>query len=578
MIKKMQKSDFIFLAAIIAALLLHLSGILTPLPYNDEALYPTVPLRFMNGDVMMQHEWHFTQFSSLFLYLPVMAWMNIKGSTEGMILFLRIVYLIIHTLAAFVIYKAFRRYKLWAVAAAVLFYTQTPYRMLAISYVSMVVLFLLFFSLCLYAIHEKEKKVLYIAAGICFGACCVCNPLWCFVYPLYIIACVAMRKKHRDSVTYNRFFAAKPAGLFSTGIGVMAAICIAYFFVAGGSFALIPEGIKNLFASTEYGSFVDKAMQTARVFSDISLKMPFMLPVFYGVIWFDKNRRKPNHRTVYLALAFAVSVAYTVGVVLDFTAQKENGFFLTLPLLIFSTVCYILTRKKNKAVFYCIWCPCVVGAFFQYLAANTLFTAMSIAFAGANVAGVFFVHDLFKEITSGQKEEKTDNKRSIAACRALICTVICLQFVFNCFSLLYDRVPDKDEYTSVKHGPLSDFYLNEVYYESYTNSLNDMDIIRSLANENEPVLILSRLGWMHLYIERPFASYSTCLMNLDTDMLGMYYNQYPEKIPAYIYVGYADRSYIPDRESALSKAEKLEEMFDCSREELSMGILLTVEQ
>ena len=126
MIKKMQKSDFIFLAAIIAALLLHLSGILTPLPYNDEALYPTVPLRFMNGDVMMQHEWHFTQFSSLFLYLPVMAWMNIKGSTEGMILFLRIVYLIIHTLAAFVIYKAFRRYKLWAVAAAVLFIRRHP--------------------------------------------------------------------------------------------------------------------------------------------------------------------------------------------------------------------------------------------------------------------------------------------------------------------------------------------------------------------------------------------------------------------------------------------------------------------
>lgn len=56
----------------------------------------------------------------------------------------------------------------------------------------------------------------------------------------------------------------------------------------------------------------------------------------------------------------------------------------------------------------------------------------------------------------------------------------------------------------------------------------------------------------------------------------MYYEQYPEKLPKYIYVGYADRNYIPDRESALSKAEKLEEIFECTREELSMGILLTV--
>ena len=106
--------------------------------------------------------------------------------------------------------------------------------------------------------------------------------------------------------------------------------------------------------------------------------------------------------------------------------------------------------------------------------------------------------------------------------------------------------------------------------------MNDIDIIRSRTEENEPVLITSFVGWMYLYIERPFASYSTCLIEFDTEQMKSYYEQYPEKIPKYIYVGYADRNYIPDRESALSKAEKLEEIFDCTREELSMGILLTV--
>ena len=577
MIKKMQKSDLIFAFAIIAVLLLHLAGILTPLPYNDEALYPTVPLRFINGDVMMRHEWHFTQFSSLFQYLPVLAWMNFKGSTEGMILFLRIVYLAIHTVAATGIYAFFRKYKLWAVAAAIIFFSQTPYRMLAISYVSMVVLFLISFSLCLYAMREKDKPILYVVAGVCFGACCVCNPLYCFVYPIYISACIVMNKKHRNSIEYKKYFAAKPMGLFSAGIGIMAVICIAYFFVAGGTFALIPEGLKNLFASTEYGSVVDKAMQTADVFKEISLKMPFLLPVLYGIIWFDKNRRKPTHRTVYLALALAVSAVYTVGIAKVFCGGDDTAFALSLPFAVFSTVCYILTKEKNKTMFYLVWCPCTAGVFLQLLASNTIFSSISPVIAAVNIAGVFIVRDLFSEIANGKNAETENKKKNLkAVCSALICGAICLQLAFNGFSLLYDRIPDK-EYKKVTNGPLSNFYLNSVYHESYTKSLNDIDIIRSRTQESEPVLITSFVGWMYLYIDRPFASYSTCLIEFDTEQMKSYYEQYPEKIPKYIYVGYADRNYIPDRESALSKAEKLEEIFDCTREELSMGILLKTE-
>ena len=127
---------------------------------------------------------------------------------------------------------------------------------------------------------------------------------------------------------------------------------------------------------------------------------------------------------------------------------------------------------------------------------------------------------------------------------------------------MYERVPDKEEYTRVSNGPLSHFYLDEVYYESYTNSLNDLDIIKSRTEKTNPVLIVSRLGWMHLYIERPFAAYSASLLTLDTDLLTAYYEQNPKKKPKYIYVGFADFNYIPDREKALEKADKLEMIVD----------------
>lgn len=158
MLKRIQKNDYIFIAAILICLIFHIICMYTPVPYDDEALYPTGPLRFINGDIMMQHEWHLSQFSSLFSHLPVLLWITLKGSTEGLILFLRIAYLLIHTSGAVIIYKSFREYKYWAVMAAVLFYTQTPYRMLAISYISMVVFFLLLMGISLFYAYKTEKK------------------------------------------------------------------------------------------------------------------------------------------------------------------------------------------------------------------------------------------------------------------------------------------------------------------------------------------------------------------------------------------------------------------------------------
>ena len=582
MLKKLQKSDCIFLIAILAALVLHLSGLLTPLPYNDEALYPTTPLRFINGDVMIRHEWHLTQFSSLFSYLPVLTWLEINGSTEGIVLFLRIVYLTVYILTAVGIYFLFRRYKLAAVAAAILFFTQTPYRMLTISYISTVTLFLLFFTMCLYGLEKKGTPLLYIIAGICFAACCVCNPLYCFVYAVYIIFCVVQHKKAgNENETYRKFFSAKSAGLFSAGIGIMAAVCLAYFFVAGGTFSILPDGIRNLFASTEYGSVAEKLLFTAEIHDEISLHCGLLIPMQAVLMFFDKNRTKNNHRVIYLIFSFVISIIYIIGMLRLFLTEEENGFALSLPFAVFSVTCYALTKNKNKALFCCMWCPGIAGALLQFFAANTVFTAIAPALAISNIAGVIFVHDLFAEMRESVKNEnETENSgkrnKTMVFCSAVICMAFCAQLAFNSFSLCYDRIPDSEEYTKVNNGPLAHFYLDEVYYESYMHGLNDMDIIKSRSDEEEPVLIISRMGWLHLYIDRPFAAYVSCLMTLEEDLLCSYYEQNPEKIPKYIYVGYADSSYKPDRETAMEKAEKLEEMFDCTREELSMGILLTV--
>ena len=77
MIKRLQKSDLFFIAAMLCALTFHLTLIWAPHHHYDETFYATVPYRLIIGDSLVQHEWHLTQFSSLFLYLPVRLWLLI---------------------------------------------------------------------------------------------------------------------------------------------------------------------------------------------------------------------------------------------------------------------------------------------------------------------------------------------------------------------------------------------------------------------------------------------------------------------------------------------------------------------
>ena len=46
-----------------------------------------------------------------------------------------------------------------------------------------------------------------------------------------------------------------------------------------------------------------------------------------------------------------------------------------------------------------MWLPSVIAACVQYMASNTMLTALGFVLAVANVAGVLFARDLYREMT-----------------------------------------------------------------------------------------------------------------------------------------------------------------------------------
>lgn len=609
--KKIKKTDFLFVAALFSVLLLHIFFV-NIYPYsNDETFYPIVPFRMMNGESLIQYEWNLTQFSSLFNYLPVFIWMKIKGSADGIFIFLRCIYLVIHTLTAAVIYKFFRKYGVWAVMASMMFYVQLPYRISAISYHTVFLIALLLMTFCFISVYEKKSEKYYIPIGVCYGCCCVCNPVLCVLFPIYLIGYILWTKRVEIKIKISKlqgadvskngkkltkkqkkqqeqqiieslsvldgygYFLEKKAVLQITkGLAAVAVIAVAFFFITGGTVNSIFDNLANLLGSSEYGlgieAVFEKIFETLSFFSTANLGMPWILPLIFAVLIMDKKRKLNSHRFGYL---FAVILWSALFIYAVFKNYETGILAISLPFSVFSLVCYILTENKNKTLFRLMYIPCLIGTFFHYVAANSYWFAIGIVLAIGNVAGVFFAMDLFREMGSVPTEDtEAKSKNPFAFLRGIIIVGFCLQLVFYVAYYQFGQVPGKDAEKATA-GTFKGMYMTEEKYETYNKVISDLDYIKSISDEDSPVLLASFNNWMYLYLDRPVATYTAWYRGtLYAEVLTEYYKENPENYPEYIYI----ETFSPDGSDARGMIDKLDDTFDFTQEVLSKGVLLTV--
>ena len=127
-------------------------------------------------------------------------------------------------------------------------------------------------------------------------------------------------------------------------------------------------------------------------------------------------------------------------------------------------------------------------------------------------------------------------------------------------------------------GPCSGMIMTDDQYEIYSNHIADLNYIKSLNTDNSPIVIDSYKNWMYMYSESPIGTYTTWYKDtLYTEQLSAYYEENPHKIPKYIFIDSYD--YFNNYDAVLLeyKLNYASEMFDFTQQELSSGILLTVE-
>ena len=626
MIKRLQKSDLFFIAAVLCALTFHLTLIWAPHRLYDETFYATVPYRLIIGDSLVQHEWHLTQFSSLFLYLPVRLWLLIKGSTAGIYLYLRFVYIFAHTSVTVAVYKFFRKYGVWSAVAAIMYYILIPFKTYALNYTSMLVIFYLFFTLSLFCIYKNHSVKSYLATGFCFGCCCVNNPIFCIFFALYLILCALWKKKeilinlisnHYSVSRYTRknpqkakrksfeaiktateekriFFAqcfenyncffSKEAIIYSfAGLCIIAGISVIFFFATGGTISSIFENLENLMSASEYfttskGAWIQKSFDFRNAINTMSFGMPYLLPIFFFVILADKKRKANTHRIGYLTGALALAVMVSAGML---SADENTAFFYSLPFAIFSLVCYILTDKRQTDLFFCIWCPSMAAATLSAIASNTLFYSSSAICSISNIVGVFFACNLFREMIADHQNgttEKSYGKFFARVGQITIIIAICFQVTLSGFFMREFLTLGENDTFKITNGPLKGMYYHEEAYKLYQSNLKLLDHVKEISDENDPIYVGANLNWTYMYADRPFGTYSAYFLGVEPDVLAAYYEKNPDKIPKYIcYFSVLDTRYTCSSQEMFEEdKDLLDSMFEYTTEHFENGILLKV--
>ena len=152
-----KKKDIVFLVGLFFGFLFLLWKSKYGMGAYDEPFYLTMPHRIINGDGMFSEEWNFGQFSA-FLMLPVMKiYMMLAGSTEGIILHFRYIYIGFQLLCTVAVYLKLRKKEL-AWAAAWLFLLFCPYDIMAVAYNTIGIAFMTLAGILLANAKEKDRK------------------------------------------------------------------------------------------------------------------------------------------------------------------------------------------------------------------------------------------------------------------------------------------------------------------------------------------------------------------------------------------------------------------------------------
>lgn len=510
---------------------------------NDEAFYLTTAHRLSLGDIFIQDEWHLSQLSG-FLLLPIVSlYKLIMGSTEGIILTMRFLYVIFHVAVSVFVYRRLKNYGYISVFAAILYFIFTPYDIMALSYNTMA-LDLLVITGILMATGNSEKKLPFIISGLTFAGAVLCSPYLALVYLLYVICVIVHTILAKTTYTKTLFsediFSVKTFLWFTCGVGILAIIFLIYLFTQVG-ISDIMANLPGMFTDPEHPHIAFTRKVQLFFISIYNCHAYFFIAIVtYAVMLIimivDTNRK--NHRSFYFICSCAITIYCYILFVPELTYKYYNA--LIFPMIFIGLTSYILCEKKPKKLFASLFMLGLFYAFCVSYGSNQYFYVISMATAITNISSLIFAGVLLKELKDRPDEVAYGTFLKSASFVAIAFTILLLgslQIKVKATHCFWETGAASTLTSEIKNGPAKGIYTNEANATTYETIYADLQYYKGKNPDN--ILILSERTWCYLYMNNfSYGTLSAWLPETDASLtrLETYYLINPEKVPMYIYI------------------------------------------
>lgn len=539
---KYKWQDYIFIALIAGGIIFAFWKCVFGFGGNDEAFYLTVPQRFNMGDALIKDEWHLSQLSGFLLMPFVWLFTTITGSTEGIILAARVLYIIFHATVSIVIYSRIRKYGYVSVFASVLYFIYTPYDIMAMSYNTMGLDFVTLAGVIMGTASYKKKLPL-IVSGVAFAAAVLCCPYLAVAYILYGI-CVLIhtfiKNKETKFILKSELFAGKTFLFFSIGIFALASV----FLV----FVLTRVSIKEIFnylpylmtdpehpqiaLGTRFGMYF-KSIYNCHSHFYIAL---FSYLVMIVVMIIDRKRK--SHRSIYLIVTTAIVIFCYVLLLPQLTYSTYNA--IMFPLIFIGITSYILCENKPKPLFASLFVLGIIYSFAICFSSNQYFYVISMVITASNIASYVFLAQLLREMKTTQ-----DNiEYAVWVKRGSFLFVAFMIFLQGAFQItvkaehcFWESGNTSNLTAQIKNGPAKGIYTNVNNCNTYEQIYNDLQYYKN--KQEDKILFLTSRTWCYLAVDFPYGTLSAWISGekpSSVERLKTYYRVNYEEIPKYIYI------------------------------------------
>lgn len=517
----------------------------------DESYAVACAYRMVRGDRLIRDMWEPHQLSAFLPALFAAPYIRIRGNTDYLVIWLRIIGVLIHTGMGVLLYrqlgKKIDRFAAFCIMILHLNFLPKWVQMPEFELMHYWCLLGIFLSLYAYFTGKKPGMLLPFLGGCLLAVSMLCYPTMFLLYPFYILA-IFMLERQGDNLRGMKQW--RSSALFTLGAVLTGTVFLACLF-SYMSLDELKRYISYIFLDTSHGVYTmgEKWSIYGKQIQEQAGDYGWYLLAAAGIVLFlCLIYRFALHRNIFCkrslgrqGLAVCIWPVVTVVLVLagllmqlkaisGFLFEDENQFFLQLRYMAVILPALLIgirhCRKMAVWLYLCIIPGLVSVAAVLFVTNMDINTAYSKAFLGV-LGGLVIICQYSGAILEGSFGKKVFTVLSYALggmllTGLLVCRLILIR-VSGCLPVTLRASLERME-----NGPEKGVYVladtAEVWNNNYRELENEID-------REDRVLYIGAESLVYVEMEALPATPSTQGTTVYNEMFLRYYEEHPERIP-----------------------------------------------